>query len=372
MQRGVIEFDRVTKRYDGAASTAVSELTMTVGSGEICALVGPSGSGKTTAMRMVTRLHEPTSGEIRIDGVSNRNVPVEQLRRSIGYVIQQVGLFPHRTIAQNVATVPELLGWSRHDVERRTNELLDLVGLPPHEYASRYPSQLSGGQRQRVGVARALAADPPVMLMDEPFGAIDPIVRAHIQDEFLRLQESVRKTILIVTHDIDEAIKMGDRIAVLQEGGVLAQYGTPEELLSAPASEFVARFVGSDAALKRLGLQRVADAPLISLQDAARQGYVLYVDANGRPAHWGQGAPATPLVRLDATLRDALSQLFLEGVYYAPVVDGDGRPVAVISADVIQTALRAPDALPADPQGPVAQLPPAAAGPIVPRARFAT
>ena len=349
MTKGVIEFDRVTKTYAGATQPAVNQLELRVDSGQICALVGPSGSGKTTAMRMVNRLIEPSLGEIRIDGVSNRNMPAELLRRSIGYVIQAVGLFPHRTIFDNVATVPRMLGWSEHDVTRRVNEMIDLVGLEPGTHGSRYPSQLSGGQRQRVGVARALAADPPVMLMDEPFGAIDPITRERLQDDFLRLHREIRKTVVFVTHDIDEAIKMGDRIAVLQEGGMLAQFGTPAELLAHPNSEFVARFIGSDSALKRLSLYIVADTPLIPLEQAAAQGYVLYVDAAGYPSHWGMGAPAMPLITTRMTLRDTLSQLLAEGVYFAPVVDDLGRPIGIISADLIHAALRPPTAGTAQP-----------------------
>ncbi|HYC81195.1 MAG TPA: ATP-binding cassette domain-containing protein, partial [Solirubrobacterales bacterium] len=244
-----VSYENATKRYDGADAPAVDGLTLEVAAGEICVLVGPSGCGKTTAMRMVNRMVEISSGEIKIGGVSVRDREPAKLRREIGYVIQQIGLFPHRTIAQNVAAVPGLLGWKKERVRARTEELLELVGLDP-ALGDRYPAQLSGGQQQRVGVARALAVDPPVMLMDEPFGAIDPINRERLQNEFLRLQAEIQKTILFVTHDIDEAIKMGDRIAVLQEGGHLAQYSTPDELLGAPATSFVEDFVGADRALK--------------------------------------------------------------------------------------------------------------------------
>jgi osmoprotectant transport system ATP-binding protein len=230
----------------------VRDLSLEVAEGEICMLVGPSGCGKTTTMRMVNRLIEPTSGRILLDGEDVTDVDPVGLRRRIGYVIQQVGLFPHQTVGDNIGTVPGLLGWDKNRIHDRTDELLDLVGLPPAEYRDRYPHQLSGGQRQRVGVARALAADPPVLLMDEPFGAIDPISRDRLQQEFLRLQETVRKTIVFVTHDVDEAVTLGDRIAVLQVGGVLAQYDTPEVVLDRPASQFVADFVGSDRGLKRL------------------------------------------------------------------------------------------------------------------------
>jgi osmoprotectant transport system ATP-binding protein len=252
-----VEFRHVTKRYDrGAGSSrgtpgAVNDLSLTVPAGKICVLVGPSGCGKTTSLKMVNRLIEPTSGQILIDGVDAATRDVNELRRSIGYVIQQVGLFPHQTIADNVATVPRLLGWPKARQQERGEELLGLVGLDPGRYRSRYPAQLSGGERQRVGVARALAADPPIMLMDEPFGAVDPIVRERLQNEFLRLQEALAKTILFVTHDIDEAIKMGDLVAVMQTGGVLAQFGPPTEILTNPSSEFVAQFVGTDRGLGR-------------------------------------------------------------------------------------------------------------------------
>src|SRR6476661_1189256 len=261
-----VECRNVTKRYDaGAKNTpgAVNDLSLTVPAGKICVLVGPSGCGKTTSLKMVNRLIEPTSGQILIDGEDIAKRDVIELRRSIGYVIQQVGLFPHQTIGENVITVPQLLGWSSERQKERSDELLSLVGLEPAKYRDRFPSQLSGGERQRVGVARALAADPPIMLMDEPFGAVDPIVRDRLQNEFLRLQEELAKTILFVTHDIDEAIKIGDLVAVFQDGGVVAQFGTPAEILANPASEFVARFVGADRGLKRLALSRVSDLELI-------------------------------------------------------------------------------------------------------------
>src|SRR5215210_6766546 len=256
-----LEFREATKRYPGADRAAVDALSLEVPAGEICVLVGPSGCGKTTAMRMVNRMIEISDGDILVGGESVRTRPPAQLRREIGYVIQQIGLFPHRTIGDNIATVPQLLGWDKKRTAARVEELLELIGLTG-DYRDRYPAQLSGGQRQRVGVARALAADPPLMLMDEPFGAIDPITRERLQNEFLRLQANLRKTIVFVTHDIDEAIKMGDRIAVLRKGGVLAQYATPAELLMEPADQFVQDFVGADRALKRLALQRVRDIDL--------------------------------------------------------------------------------------------------------------
>src|SRR5436309_2066160 len=240
-----LELRHVSKRYPGTDRPAITDLSLEVPAGDICVLVGPSGCGKTTAMRMVNRMIDITEGDILLDGVSVRSRKPAELRRHIGYVIQQIGLFPHRSVGDNIATVPRLLGWDRKHVEDRVDELLELISLPP-ETRERYPAEVSGGQRQRVGVARALAADPPLMLMDEPFGAIDPITRDRLQNEFLRLQQDIRKTIVFVTHDIDEAIKMGDRIAILREGGVLVQYDTPKAILAEPADEFVARFVGLD------------------------------------------------------------------------------------------------------------------------------
>ena len=226
-----MEFRNVSKRYPRARAAAIEDLSLTVGAGEVCVLVGPSGSGKTTAMRLINRLIPLSGGDILLGGRSVLDRGEVELRREIGYVIQQIGLFPHHTVAENIATVPRLLGWTRERIAQRTRELLELIGMDPEEIGPRYPAALSGGQRQRVGVARALAADPPLLLMDEPFGAIDPINRARLQDEFLALQARVRKTVVFVTHDIDEAIKMGDRVAVLRQGGTLAQYATPGELL---------------------------------------------------------------------------------------------------------------------------------------------
>ena len=295
-----VEYRNVVKRYPGQAEPAINDLSLTVPAGEICVLVGPSGCGKTTALRLVNRMIELTEGDILIDGTSIRSRPAAELRRGIGYVIQQIGLFPHLTIGENVAVVPKLLGWKKKQMRDRVNELLELTSLGT-ELRDRYPAQLSGGQRQRVGVARALAADPPLMLMDEPFGAIDPINRERLQNQFLRLQSEIRKTILFVTHDIDEAIKMGDRVAILRKGGILAQYATPEELLMAPADNFVEDFVGADRALKRLSLLRVRDidlwkAPLVRPGESTDQAraaiadadlpYPLVVDAEGRPLGW--------------------------------------------------------------------------------------
>ncbi len=310
-----LEFAEATKRYPGADSAAVDGLSLTVPAGEICVLVGPSGCGKTTAMRMVNRMIDISSGDILVGGRSVKGRDVDDLRREIGYVIQQIGLFPHRTIADNIATVPRLLGWDKDKTTRRVHELLDLIGLP-QEMAKRYPAQLSGGQRQRVGVARALAADPPLMLMDEPFGAIDPINRERLQNEFLRLQAEIRKTIVFVTHDIDEAIKMGDKIAILQVGGKLAQYATPSEILQHPANEFVEDFVGADRALKRLALLRVSDIEL-------------------GPSNGG------PSIRDSALVRDALSDLLQHGAMHGNVVDAEGQTVGGISMEALARLAKA-------------------------------
>ena len=368
----VVAFEHVTKRYPGADAPAVNDLSLTIPAGEICVLVGPSGCGKTTSMKMVNRLIEPTSGRITIDGRDVTDLPVVELRRRIGYVIQQVGLFPHQTIGENVAVVPGLLRWSREATRKRTDELLELVGLPPAEYRDRYPNELSGGERQRVGVARALAADPPVMLMDEPFGAVDPIRRERLQNEFLRLQEQVRKTIIFVTHDVDEAIKMGDRIAILQRGGILAQYDSPAAILANPASEFVQRFVGADRGLKRLSLARVRDLdpiPAITVRAGEDRAevrrrldrveeleYALLVDDRQRPLGWidqldlqGNGpidpdaaTPGAPTLEPESTLRDALSTMLGSSVQLGVVVDGQGRVVGLVSVDAIGDRLRAP------------------------------
>jgi osmoprotectant transport system ATP-binding protein len=299
-------FDRATKVY-GSGPPAIDELSLTVPAGEICALVGPSGGGKTTALKLVNKLIELTSGDIRIDGRSIATLDATELRRGIGYVIQQVGLFPHLTIEENIGTVPRLYGRSKDWRRARSRELLELVGLDL-SYAKRYPSQLSGGERQRIGLARAVAANPWLMLMDEPFGAIDPIVRERLQDEFLRLQQEVRKTVLFVTHDIDEAIKVGDRVAILRSGGRLAQYDTPENILMRPADQFVADFVGRDRALKALGLHTLAELEL-------------------RPGVDGVRVPRT------TSLRDALSLLIAERANVLAVTDEDGRVLGSVTKD---------------------------------------
>ena len=361
-----VAYRKVTKRYAGSDTDAVHELDLEVPAGEICVLVGPSGCGKTTAMRMANRTVEITSGDIEIDGVSILERDPSRLRREIGYVIQQIGLFPHRTIAENIATVPGLLGWDEDRTEERVRELLELTGLG-EDLANRYPAQLSGGQQQRVGVARALAVDPPLMLMDEPFGAIDPINRTRLQNEFLRLQATIGKTVLFVTHDIDEAIKMGDRIAVLREGGHLAQYSTPLELLASPADDFVRDFVGSDRPLKRLSLIPLTEidlwrAPVVHPGEEPESyrprigqvdlPYPLLVGDDDRVIGWlepgslDRGAvpfdpstPAEPLIEIDSTLRDGLSQLLEYGVQFAPVIESDGRLAGVLSIEIISDFL---------------------------------
>jgi osmoprotectant transport system ATP-binding protein len=313
-QAAELELRNVSKRYPGQQRAAIHELSLTVPAGEVCVLVGPSGSGKTTTMRLINRMIPLTSGDILLGGSSVLRREPRALRREIGYVIQQVGLFPHQTVAENVATVPRLLGWEKSRVAARVQELLGLVGLDGEGIRDRYPAQLSGGQRQRVGVARALAADPPLMLMDEPFGAIDPINRARLQDEFLALQREVRKTVVFVTHDIDEAIKMGDRIAILREGGVLAQYDTPAKILSHPADEFVARFVGADRALKRLALTTVSELDLVA--------------PNGPT-----GAPRVPPT---TSARDALSMLLLSGGQPLLVVDGQDQVEGLVTIQLLE------------------------------------
>ena len=368
-----VSYEGATKRYGDSGAAAVDHLTLEVPAGEICVLVGPSGCGKTTAMRMVNRMVEITEGDILIGGESVRAREPARLRREVGYVIQETGLFPHRTIAENIAAVPQLLGWKKDRTRARTAELLELIGLDP-ELGDRYPAQLSGGQQQRVGVARALAADPLVMLMDEPFGAIDPINRERLQNEFLRLQVEIQKTVLFVTHDIDEAIKMGDRIAILREGGKLEQYATPAEVLMAPATEFVEDFVGADRALKRLALMRVSDidlweAPLAYVGQPTFEvraelespdvevPYPLLVDSERRPLGWlserdlraetvpaRPDSPLGPLLDRDDIMRDALADLLQGEAQYAAVVDHEGRIDGVLSVEIISEFLASPQA----------------------------
>jgi len=311
-----IVFDHATKHYPGRPVPAVDDLSFSIPAGEVCVIVGPSGGGKTTAMKLVNRLVELTSGDITVGGRSITQLNQTELRRGMGYVIQQVGLFPHLTVADNVATVPRLLGWGKQEISARVDELLDFVDLPARDYRTRYASQLSGGERQRVGLARALAADPPVMLMDEPFGALDPITRTRLQKELLRIQGEIRKTIIFVTHDIDEAIMLGDRIAILREGGVLAQYDTPEEILAHPADDFAARFVGADRGLKRLSLTTLAEIELDP--------------PNG---------VVSPSADGEMTLRDALSLMLSEGSRSLSVTDG-GEQRGVLTLDRLSELLK--------------------------------
>jgi osmoprotectant transport system ATP-binding protein len=339
----VIELTHVSKRFpDG--TVAVGDLSLTMDTGSITVLVGTSGCGKTTTLRMINRMLEPTSGTITIDRRDVTSIPAHDLRRGIGYVIQQGGLFPHRTVLDNVATVPYLLGWDKKRARQRAAELIELVGLDPR-FAGRYPAQLSGGQQQRVGVARALAADPPVLLMDEPFGAVDPIVRAQLQQEFLRLQRGLRKTVVFVTHDIDEAVLLGDRIAVLATGGELQQYASPREMLAHPANEFVAGFLGEDRGLKRLSLvpaDRVPYEPLLSLNG----DWELALDAAGRPLGWrprntSAHAPPTPLepVGPQGSARSLLDAALASPAGFAVRVDGDGKAIGVVGIDELSLQL---------------------------------
>ncbi len=361
----MIRLDAVRKEFpDG--TVAVQELSLEIPHGEICVLVGPSGCGKTTTLKMMNRLIEPTSGRIFLAGEDVTHGDPVELRRRIGFVIQNVGLFPHQTIGANIATVPRLLGWSKERTAARVDELLELVGLDPGEYRDRYPSQLSGGQRQRVGVARALAADPPVLLMDEPFGAIDPVTRVRLQDEFLKLQDDVRKTVVFVTHDIEEAVKMGDRIAILDVGGVLEQFDAPAQILGRPASPMVADFVGADRGLKRLRVTPIdldflehppTVAPGATLAEAhaaiAATGmtWVAVVDDAGAllgSVHDdadGDGLAKEHLQRIeawvpvDAPLQDALAMTLLTDRGWVAVLDGD-RFVGVLTPEAVYQSLR--------------------------------
>jgi osmoprotectant transport system ATP-binding protein len=362
----MIRLDRVTKRYpDG--TVAVAELSIDVPRGALVVLVGPSGCGKTTTMKMVNRLIEPTSGRIFLDGVDVTNTDPVKLRRRMGYVIQQVGLFPHRNVLDNVATVPELLGWDARRRKARARELLELVGLDPARFAKRFPHQLSGGQQQRVGVARALAADPPVLLMDEPFGAVDPIARDHLQSEFLRLQQELRKTVLFVTHDIEEAVRLGDRIAIFSQGGKLEQYDTPAALLGTPANSFVADFVGADRGLKRMSVTPILPTdlehpPVVHLEDSLataesllrRQNsrWAIALDSGERLHGWLgiDSTSATGLVRdaarrmdawvpVGASLKQAFAEMLQHNAGWVAVLDGD-RFVGVLTPRTLHEALR--------------------------------
>jgi osmoprotectant transport system ATP-binding protein len=364
-----IQLKELTKVYPGMSEPAVKSVSMDIPEGEIVVFVGPSGCGKTTTMKMINRLIEPTSGEIYLSGENVRSANPDELRRRIGYVIQQIGLFPHRTIHDNIATVPRLLNWDSKQVDDRVDELLDTVGLDPDRFRDRYPKELSGGQRQRVGVARAMSADPDIMLMDEPFGAIDPITRERLQNEFLRLQEEINKTIVFVTHDIDEAIKMGDRIAILRDQSVVAQFDTPETILTAPADDFVEDFIGSGASLKRLNLSRVrdvdfhSDVPTGTFDESRDALYnklheshwtaLLMLDGEGRPQRWlratdfkrrgelrNSGLPHEAQVEPQATLSDALNEMIVGNAGCAVVVDGKGTYQGLVDIDTIMQAIQ--------------------------------
>ncbi|GAA3493558.1 betaine/proline/choline family ABC transporter ATP-binding protein [Streptomyces prasinosporus] len=363
-----IELEGLTKRYPGSARPAVDDVHMEIGAGETVIFVGPSGCGKSTTLKMINRLIEPTGGRILIDGRDVTRMDPVRLRRKIGYAIQASGLFPHMTVAQNIALVPRMLRWPAARVRTRVEEMLDLVGLDPGEFHDRYPRQLSGGQQQRVGVARALAADPPVLLMDEPFGAVDPITRDHLQDELIRLQRELHKTIVFVTHDFDEAIKLGDRIAVLRERSHIAQFDTPEAILTNPADDFVAGFVGAGAALKRLNLTRVRDVgitdcptatvddPLPQVLDRLRADgadEVLLLDRRGRPYKWlrrgdlmrtgGSLARAGTLVHdtvtRDATLRDALEAVLTDSAGRVAVTGRRGAYEGVVDVGTLMNSV---------------------------------
>jgi osmoprotectant transport system ATP-binding protein len=314
-----IAFRSVVKRYPGRVRSAVENLSFEVAPGEICVLIGPSGCGKTTALKMVNRLITITEGDITINGASVRELELSRLRRRIGYVFQQIGLFPHMTVEHNIGSVPRLLGWPKDRIRARAMELLELVGLDPEADLRRYPGEFSGGQQQRIGVARAMAADPPIMLMDEPFGAIDPIARERLQNDFLRLHRQVQKTVIFVTHDIDEAIKMGDRIAIMRDGH-LVQIASADELLASPADEFVASFVGADRGLKRLRVRTVSDLEL-------------------DPPSGAGGPTVTPAT----SLHYALSTMLSEGTTRLDVVDGDERAIGSLRMEAI-TRLIAPSA----------------------------
>ena len=359
----MIRLEQVTKKY--GATVAVNDLSLEVNEGEVCVLIGPSGCGKTTTLRMINRLIEPTSGRILVNSRDTSQVKSEQLRRSIGYAIQSVGLFPHLTVAANIATVPELLHWDKSRIASRVEELLSLVGLSPAEYAVKYPHQLSGGEAQRIGVARALAANPPILLMDEPFGAVDPLTRERLQAQFVAIQQALKKTVILVTHDLDEAIRLADRIAVMA-AGKLVQYDTPETILSRPASKFVHDFVGTDRALKRLSrisVERFIRPALsvaidASLKEAAKtignRRSAWITDSNGQLLGWidrdslsevnsvkeavvAQGAKEITLLR-SATLREALSRMLGQGTKSIPVVDENSRLIGEVTLSDVEMA----------------------------------
>ena len=365
----MIRLENLSKVFPAQDEPAVEDLSMDIYEGEIVVLVGPSGCGKTTTMKMINRLIEPSSGRIILEGEDVTKVNSDNLRRRIGYVIQQIGLFPHMTIADNIATVPKMLGWDKERTSQRIDELLETVGIDL-SYRDRYPKELSGGQRQRVGVARAMAADPPVLLMDEPFGAIDPITRDRLQDEFLRLQREIKKTIVFVTHDIDEAVKMGDRIAILKQQSKIAQYDTPENILTDPADDFVRDFIGTGASIKRLSLSRVSeiettDWPVAKLTDShdevrekmrsSGRDYVLLLDEQEKPGRWvakdevqqddtpleESGRPAVAIVESTANLYKTLDTMITSFKGSAIVVDKEGRYQGVVDFDTVLEATSA-------------------------------
>ncbi|MFB8755156.1 betaine/proline/choline family ABC transporter ATP-binding protein [Streptomyces nigra] len=359
-----IELENLTKRYPGSPQPAVDNVNMEIRAGEVVIFVGPSGCGKSTTLKMINRLIEPTGGRIRIGGEDVTDMDPVKLRRRLGYAIQSAGLFPHMTVAQNIGLVPKMIGWSKARIASRVEELLDLVGLDPGEFHGRYPRQLSGGQQQRVGVARALAADPPVLLMDEPFGAVDPITRDHLQDELIRLQHELHKTIVFVTHDFDEAIKIGDRIAVLRERSHIAQFDTPEAILTNPADDFVSGFVGAGAALKRLNLTRVRDVeitdyPTVTVDDPLQEIFnrlrssgtneILLLDKRRRPYKWVRrgdlmrargslaraGTLVSDTVTRDATLRDALEAVLTDNAGRVAVTGRRGEYTGVVDMETL-------------------------------------
>ncbi|MFF2845492.1 betaine/proline/choline family ABC transporter ATP-binding protein [Streptomyces sp. NPDC058001] len=364
-----IELENLTKRFPGSSYPAVDNVSMEIKAGETVIFVGPSGGGKTTLLKMINRLIEPTSGRIRIAGEDVTDIDPVKLRRKVGYAIQSSGLFPHMTVAQNIGLVPKMVGWSKARVASRVEEMLDLVGLDPGEFQGRYPRQLSGGQQQRVGVARALAADPPVLLMDEPFGAVDPITRDHLQDELIRLQHELHKTIVFVTHDFDEAIKLGDRIVVLRERSRITQFDTPEAILTNPADDFVSGFVSAGAALKRLNLTRVRDVeitdyPTVTVDDPLQNIFnllrssgtneILLLDKRRRPYKWlrlgdlmrakGSLARAGTLVHdtvtRDATLRDALEAVLTDNAGRVAVTGRRGEYTGVVDMETLMNSVQ--------------------------------
>ncbi|MDL4777458.1 MULTISPECIES: ABC transporter ATP-binding protein [Thermomonosporaceae] len=368
-ERGGIQLINVTKRFPGQATPAVDNVSLTVDGGEIVVLLGPSGSGKTTTMRLINRLIEPTSGKIIVAGRDALGLDPNDLRRQIGYVIQNAGLFPHMTVGTNVGLVPQMLGWGKARIKARVDELLQLVDLAPDQFRDRYPRELSGGQQQRVGVARALAADPPAMLMDEPFGALDPITREHLQDELLQLQEELGKTIVFVTHDVDEALKLGDRIAILDKGSRIVQYATPKEILLNPADEYVEQFLGGGQAMKLLKFSRVADVPLQQVPqaapgddaaavraqiDAAESTFAIVLDERDRPVRWitvddldgltgpigDHGTGTARPIRVRNTLQQALEALIQVEHEWVPVVGPRGVYRGTVTLSTLQTAIK--------------------------------